>query len=342
MRNLKTILVVAVVLCAAAVCPAKLRQVGMVDLTGQPGFNEVAMANGQVVISRPATNTIEIFSPVKRRVIARISQVDSPRGIAVDEDGSRVYVALSGSNSIAVINSHNWIVEKLVPVKSRPEKLLWVKETKTLYSASTFNRTISTIDPIAGRESGVIDLNALPEDLAYDSGRRQLFVSLQDVSEIAVIDRSNKIVNYFHVTASEPTGLALDSVRNRLYVAVRYAVVALNLDNGSEILRIPAPGGTDALILDPSGSLLYAAGGDGSVLAIDLNRNVVDHEMSTDVKGFSLAYDAAHRMLFMPGAREGRSKMVILSPAPANDQPRPQTAASPANPPVGDQTAMKK
>ena len=342
MRNLKTILVVAVVLCAAAVCPAKLRQVGMVDLTGQPGFNEVAMANGQVVISRPATNTIEIFSPVKRRVIARISQVDSPRGIAVDEDGSRVYVALSGSNSIAVINSHNWIVEKLVPVKSRPEKLLWVKETKTLYSASTFNRTISTIDPIAGRESGVIDLNALPEDLAYDSGRRQLFVSLQDVSEIAVIDRSNKIVNYFHVTASEPTGLALDSVRNRLYVAVRYAVVALNLDNGSEILRIPAPGGTDAMILDPSGSLLYAAGGDGSVMAIDLNRNVVDHEMSTDVKGFSLAYDAAHRMLFMPGAREGRSKMVILSPAPANDQPRPQTAASPANPPVGDQTAMKK
>ena len=85
--NFKTIMIVAVVLCAAAACPAKLRQVGMVDLPGQPGFNEVAMANGQVVISRPATNTIEIFSPVKRRVIARISQVDGPRGIAVDDAG---------------------------------------------------------------------------------------------------------------------------------------------------------------------------------------------------------------------------------------------------------------
>src|ERR1700704_1593598 len=101
--NFMTVMIVAVVLCAAAVSPAKLRQVGMVDLPGQPGFNEVAMANGQVVISRPATNTIEIFSPVKRRVIARISQVDGPRGIAVDDLGSRVYVALSGSNSIAVI-----------------------------------------------------------------------------------------------------------------------------------------------------------------------------------------------------------------------------------------------
>lgn len=339
MRNFKTIIVLAVVLCAAATTPAKLRQVGMVDLPGQPGFNEVAMANGQVVISRPATNTIEIFSPVKRRVIARISQVDGPRGIAVDDDGARVYVALSGSNSIAVINSHNWQVEKLVEVQNRPEKLLWVPETKTLYSLSTFKRTISTIDPIAGRESGVIELNALPEDLVYDAGRRELFVSLQDVSQIAVIDRTNKVVNRFHVTASEPTGLALDAVRKRLYVAVRYAVVALNLDSGAEILRIPAPGGTDALILDPNGALLYAAGGDGSILAIDLNRNVVDHELSTDVRGFTLAFDATHKMLFMPGAREGRSKMVILSPSPLADQARPQTAA---NPPAGDQTAMKK
>lgn len=339
MRNFKTIIVLAVVLCAAATTPAKLRQVGMVDLPGQPGFNEVAMANGQVVISRPATNTIEIFSPVKRRVIARISQVDGPRGIAVDDDGARVYVALSGSNSIAVINSHNWQVEKLVQVQNRPEKLLWVPEIKTLYSLSTFKRTISTIDPIAGRESGVVELNALPEDLVYDAGRRELFVSLQDVSQIAVIDRMNKIVERFHMTASEPTGLALDAVRRRLYVAVRYAVVALNLDNGTEILRIPAPGGTDALILDPNGALLYAAGGDGSILAIDLNRNVVDHELSTDVRGFTLAFDATHKMLFMPGAREGRSKMVILSPSPLADQGRPQTAT---NPPAGDQTAMKK
>ena len=69
-----------------------------------------------------------------------------------------------------MINSHNWIVEKLVQVQSRPEKLLWVPETKTLYAASTFNRTISTIDPIAGSESGVTELNALPEDLVLRCG----------------------------------------------------------------------------------------------------------------------------------------------------------------------------
>src|SRR6185312_159746 len=126
-----------------------------------------------------------------------------PRGIAVDDQGARVYVALSGSGSVAVINSHNWQVEKLIQVQQRPEKLLWVPETKTL------------------------------------------FVSMQDVRQIAVIDANNQIVNRFNLTASEPTSMALDSARKRLYVAVRYAVLALNLDSGVEMFRFPAPGGTD-------------------------------------------------------------------------------------------------
>jgi YVTN family beta-propeller protein len=339
MHRAKSILFLLILSWTATMFAAKLRQVAIVDLPGEPGFNEVAMAAGNVVISRPATNTIEIFSPVKRRVVARISQVQGPRGIAVDDEGARVYVALSGSDSVAVINSHNWQVEKLVPVQQQPEKLLWVPQRKSLYVSSTLNRSISTVDPVIGREMTVIPLNALPQDMVYDPDHHNLLVSLQDLREVAVIDDGNRIANRFKLMASEPTGLALDSDRKCLYVAVRYAVLALNIDTGNELFRIPAPGGTDTLVLDPGGNLLYAAGGDGSVLAIDLNRRMVDHELPTDVKGFSIAYDPQHRMLFMPGAREGRSKMVILSPISMNDQNRPQTAE---NPPGGPETAMRK
>jgi DNA-binding beta-propeller fold protein YncE len=339
MRFLKSFLFIIIVLsCIGWALPAKLRQVAMVDLPGDPGFNQVAVANGQVVISRPGTNTIEIFSPVKRRVVARISQIQDPRGIAVDDDASRVYIALAGTSSIAVINSHNWQVEKLVPMEHRPEKLLWVPESKTLYASSTLDRSISIVDPLIGRETTVIALNALPQGMIYDPARQQLLVSLQDRSEVAGIDRTNTIVSRFKLTASEPTSLALDNARRRLYVAVRYAVLSLNADTGVELARIPAPGGTNALILDPDRNLLYAAGGDGSVLAIDLLRNVVDHELPTNVKGYSIAFDPSRKMIFMPGGREGRSKMVILTPTAMADQNRPQTAE---NPPTAGQTALK-
>ncbi|HEY1937255.1 MAG TPA: YncE family protein [Candidatus Angelobacter sp.] len=324
---------------------AKLRQVALIDLPGSPGFNQVTMANGQVVITRPGTNTIEIFSPVKRRVVARISQISDPRGITVDNDSGMMYVALAGNSSIAVVDTRNWSVEKVIPVQHRPEKLLWVPQTKTLYATSVLDRVLSVIDLRLGAETSVLDLEALPQDMLYDSGRQVLLLTLQDLSQIAAIDHSNKIVGRFKVVASEPTGLALDEQRRRLYVAVRYAVLALNADTGAELSRIPAPGGTDALVLDPGSNLLYAAAGDGSVLAIDTNRNVVDHELPTDVKGYSIAYDPAHKMLFLPGGREGRSKMVILSPSGMTETNRLQNAASPieANPQTtAPQTAMKK
>lgn len=325
---------------------AKLRQVALIDLPGSPGFSQVTMANGQVVITRPGTNTIEIFSPVKRRVIARISQISDPRGITVDDASGMMYVALAGNSSIAVVDTRNWSVEKVIPVEHRPEKLLWVPETKTLYATSVLGRSLSVIDLRIGAESSVLELNALPQDMLYDSARHMLLLTLQDISQIAAIDSSNKIAARYKVVASEPTGMALDNQHRRLYVAVRYAVLVLNADTGAEQTRIPAPGGTDALVLDPSGTLLYAAAGDGSVLAIDLNHNVVDHELPTDVKGYSIAYDSAHRMLFMPGGREGRSKMVILSPTGVAEMNKLQNAENPVptNPQAlsGPQTAMKK
>jgi DNA-binding beta-propeller fold protein YncE len=291
------------------------------------------------VITRPETNTVEIFSPVKRRVVARISQIDNPRGIAVDDAGGRVYIAMAGSNRIAVVKTSDWQVEKLIPVQHVPEKLLWVAETKTLYVSSVRDRVLTVVDPLGGVEKVTLEMNALPQDMLYDPSRHQLLVSLQDLNQVVALDSSDKIVESFKLAASEPTGLALDEGHRCLYVAVRYAVLVLNADDGSELARIAAPGGTDTLILDSADNLLYAAAGDGSVLAIDLTRNKIDHELPTDVKGFSMAYDPSHKMLFFPGGREGRSKLVILKPVGITEQNASQTAA---NPVTAGQTAMKK
>lgn len=341
MRNIKALLFITILSCSVYGLAAKLRQIALIDLPGSPGFNQVTMANGQVVISRPGTNTIEIFSPVKRRVIARISQISDPRGMAVDDEAGMLYVALAGSSTVAAVDTRSWKVEKMIPLQHRPDKLLWVPQMKTLYVTSVLDRTLSAIDLETGAENAVIDLNGLPQGLIYDPARRVVLVCLQDLNQIAVIDSSNKIAGRFKLVASEPTSLALDEEHRRLFVAVRYAVLEINPDTGVEVRRIPAPAGTDALVLDPGGSLLFAAAGDGAVLAIDLNRNMVDHELPTDVKGYSIAYDPAHKMLFLPGGREGRSKMVILSPSSVPEN-KLQNAASPPAGTSQPQTAMKK
>ena len=347
MRSLRVslfIVLLSLSCSALAFSDAKLKQVAMIDLPGEPGFSQVALANGQVVITRPESNTVEIFNPVKRRVVARISQIENPRGIAVDEAGGRVYIALATSNRIAVVKTSDWQVEKLIPVQHPPEKLLWVNENKALYVSSVRDRVLTIVDPQGAVEKATIEMNALPQNMIFDASRHRILVSLQDTNQIVGLDisnkdTSNKPVQTFKLAGSEPTGLALDESRRRLYVAVRFAVLVLNADDGSELARIAAPGGTDTLILDSQDRLLYAAAGDGSVLAIDLARNVIDHELPTEVKGFSIAYDPSHKMLFFPGGREGRSKLVILRPVGLAEENAPRTAENPA---TAGQTAMKK
>src|ERR1041385_419825 len=179
MRNIKAVLLITLLSGSMFGLAAKLRQVALIDLPGSPGFNQVTMANGQVVITRPGTNTIEIFSPVKRRVIARISQISDPRGMAVDDEDGTLYVALAGNNSVIAVDTRNWKVEKIIPVQHRPDRLLWVPQNKTLYVTSVLDRTLSAINLQTGSEGNVLELNALPQDMVYDPAKRAILLSLQ-------------------------------------------------------------------------------------------------------------------------------------------------------------------
>ena len=116
------------------------------------------------------------------------------------------------------------------------------------------------------------------------------------------------------------SGLALDPASRRLFVSVRYAVLALDLNSDTELNRVAAPDGVDALWLEPQRNKLYAAA-NGSVLVMDTKgRLSVNREWATDVKGHTLAFDAAKDMLYVPGGRDGRSKLLLLRSLDATAQ----------------------
>ena len=85
---------------ATAETPQQLRPLALVDLPGIPGFDEVVFANGDLVLTHNSMNTLDVIDPVKRRMVAQIKGIDSPRGLAVDAAGGLLYVAGGGNNTI--------------------------------------------------------------------------------------------------------------------------------------------------------------------------------------------------------------------------------------------------
>lgn len=306
------ILIPLILLLCLATSAATLRQVAIVDIPGKPGFDELAFANGMLVMTHAGAGTVDIFDPVKRRVIAHITNMAEPRSIAVDEEAGRMYIGNIGTKSVVVISFEGWKVEDQVQLSAAPEALMLSPGGKRLYVLDQRGQAMTSVDLVHGHELNSAKLGANPAYMAFDNSRELIYVTLQDAKQVIALDPGLQIVKRFKLTASQPTGIAFDQKQDRIYVAVRYAVLSLNAQTGVENARVAAPAGVDKLWLDDASRALYAAAG-GAVLVMSTgSRLTATDEIPTDVKGHTLAFDPAKKMIYLPGGREGRSKLLIL------------------------------
>ncbi len=290
---------------------ARLSTVAMIDLPGRPGFESVAIANNLVVVAHTGANSIDVFDPQKRRMVAQITNVAQPRGIAVDAKNGRFFVACANS-TINVVSSQDWQVKDSFKIDGAADIIALSPDGLRLYVGDKTNSTVSAVDTSLRKTIATAKLDGRPE--AITIGDRNLaYVSVQSTAEIVSIDPQMKVVGQFKLQASQPTDVVFDAGAHRLYVAVRGAVLALDAANGAEVARVAAPRGVNSLEFDPVSHMLFAAGG-GSVASFSTNGGILRgiDELLADVKGQTFVFDASRRLLFLPGGREGRSKMLIV------------------------------
>jgi DNA-binding beta-propeller fold protein YncE len=303
----------------------QLRPLAMVDLPGMPGFDEVVFANGSLVLTHSSANTVDIIDPVKRRMVAQIKNVDQPRGLAVDAAGGLLYVAAAGNNTIDVVSTADWKVVGVLGLRNSPGRIVYVPQMKSLLVASPMGRTVSVVStesaqkiaPTAMSELASFEVQGSPQDMAWDAEEKVAYVTLEDTNEVITLNPSlpdNPISRRTKLAASQPTAILFEPNTRRLFVAVRYAVLQLDANNGTETARVAAAPGTDSLWLDQSTNNLFAAAGDGTVTVISANEHklALRGEYKGDVRGHALAYDPANHLIFLTGGREGKSKMLVL------------------------------
>lgn len=299
-------------LLAAATQPT-LRQIALLDLPGRPGFDEVALAHGMVLVTHGGAGTVDLFDPQKRRVVGHIREMSSPRGVVEDNAAHLVYIANSGASNIVVVSTVNWQVQRTIPVDGVPGSLFLLPAEHLLYVTFPDSNSVAALDLMSnGLPVSRANVEGRPSDFAYDSVRGQLYLTLQDRRSVLVLTRALKTLGHFDLNASEPTGVVFSGRHDRLYVAVRYAVLALDPANGQEVARSAVGGGIDQIILDdPSNSLLGVSNGSVFIIPDGASLGTAD-EQPVEVKGHTLAYDSATGTIYLPGGREGKSKLLIL------------------------------
>jgi len=274
---------------------------------GGGSFNGIAFsADGKQIYMSQARDKISIAQIGKDNILSWIEPIKFqqpeigghpvPGGFAINENGDKLFVPLSRSNSLAVVGLANNSISE-IPVGISPYEVALLSSRKAYVSNwggrrpvegdSTYpssgsevvidnetgiasSGTVSVIDLELSRQVGSIEVGLHPGAMVLSPDKSLLYVACANSDVVSVIDtKTDAVVEEISVRmekdlpfGSAPNALAISHDGKQLFVAngTDNALCVIQLDNNNEIAGfIPTgwyPGG---VIMDKEGKVLFIA-----------------------------------------------------------------------------------
>jgi YVTN family beta-propeller protein len=168
-------------------------------------------------LSSELSDCVTVIDRQEDSVVGTIAVGEAPRGIIASSDGTKIYVANSGSNSISVIDtSVNRVINTIENFGYAPEELAWSWDDNILFVTNPHSNNVSVIDVISDLVIDRINVGTNPTGIVADKDRRKLYVANTDSLTISVVDMNTLTVENTLTVSANPRYLALCD--DRLYV----------------------------------------------------------------------------------------------------------------------------
>lgn len=295
---------------AAAPLPSPLvafRLVDAVTLAGKaPEWDYLAWdaARARLFIGRRDAG-LTVYDPATRRVAATIAesagagaatlvpQLD--RGFSVNEDGSLTAFTLSTLRTT-----------KRVKFAEDADSAVYEPATGQLLLLSGDSKRITFIDARTLAVRGTLTTVSAKLEAAAADGSGRVFIAMRDRNAVLTVDARTRTISAEWPLAgcAQPTGLALDSARHRLFVGCRgeHPVLAVVDASNGAVLATPDLGrGNDGVVWDAASGRVFTTNGvDANVVVYRATTDKVtlDHAFTTLPGARTLAFDAVHARLF--------------------------------------------
>ena len=225
-------------------------------------FPFITFANGYVYVTNQGDNTVSVIDPASNTVIDKIP-VESPSGIALDNEGKRAYVANQVENTVTVIDTTDNSLAATIPVGSKPHCLTFDSARNLIYVANYDGDCVSVIDTNTNTLNTVIPTGSAPWGVAVDSAGDYVYVTNDDDNSVSVIDaETQKVISTIDV-GTGPLGIAVNPDDIKVYVAneCNDTVSVIDTTTNTVTHTINNAGGT-GIAINPSGTEVWVAHGD--------------------------------------------------------------------------------
>lgn len=251
--------------------------------------------------------------------------LDTPgvHGIALAPELGRGFTSNGREGTVTIFDLHTLKpIQKINNVGKNPDAILFDPSTKRVFTFNGGSGDATAIDAATGMIVGKIPLEGRPE-FGVSTGQGELFVNIEDKSEIAALDPQNLKVKSRWTLApcQEPSGLAIDVKNRRLFSGCGNQMMAVsNADTGKVITTVPIGEHVDANGFDPDSGLAFASCGDGSLTVAredSPDKVQVVQKVATQPGARTMILDPKTHQIYLVTAKFGPP------PAPTAAQPHP-------------------
>lgn len=255
--------------------------------------------------------------------IGDIPDTQGVHGIALAPELGRGFTSNGREGTVTIFD-----IKTLAPVGGKvkvgdnPDAILYDPASKRVFTFNGRSHDSTAIDAASGKVLGTIPLGGKPEFAASD-GKGEVFVNIEDKSELAVID-ANKLevkAKWPLAPCTEPSGLALDRQHRRLFSGCDNKMMAVVDADSGKVLATPAIGaGVDATAFDNETGLAFASCGEDGVLTVvkeeSPSKFSVVENVPTEKSARTMALDTKTHNVYVVSAKFGPR------PAPTAANPR--------------------
>src|SRR5271154_367130 len=200
-------------------------------LGGDGGWDYLKLdsSSRRLYISR-ATHVMVIDADSGKSV-GDIPDTPGVHGIALAPELGRGFVSNGREGTVTIFDIETLKLIAKVKAGDNPDAILYDPASQRVFTFNGRSQDSTAIDAAKGTVLGTIKLDGKPEFAASD-GKGEIFVNIEDKSEVTVIDPNKLLVKspWPLAPCESPTGLSMDRKNRRLFVGCEKMMAVVNAD----------------------------------------------------------------------------------------------------------------
>ena len=274
-------------------------------------------------------NRVMVVDTDSLKLIGEIAPTPGSHDVALIPGGKLGFATAGFDTSAAIFDPQTLKITGHVRTGLRPDVAVYDPASKRVFVMNAGSASATAIDAGTGAVAGTVELGGRPE-FAVPDGNGHLFVNLEDSSQVRVVDTKTMTAGarWGLGAGEEPTGIAMDTARQRLFVSCANSkMVILDSKDGRIVATLPTGKGVDGAGFDPALQRAFSPSGSDSVLTVigkngDSGWEVLE-SVPTERGARTMALDEVTHRVYLVTAKFGPP------PAPTADRPRPRAPILP-------------